>query len=227
MLPKRHFMLRSALALLGVIIIVLILLYLTSLIILMLQDSGVWFLPVFGWRGWYELLRSLPWILVVLLVAFVAILEILVKRYSLAYRQPLLYSAIAIVLFMLLGGAFIASTPFHGRVSDYWEQHGPFSRGFYRALRYPRLENVHRGVILERMDDGFLMENRRSEKLHVRVNSQTRFPLGTNFSEGEGVVVFGKRHGEEIQALGIRSMQEGTLPKGPRRLFRFLPTQAH
>ena len=227
MRPKWHFILRAVLFAMGIIILLLILVYLASLLVFMLQENGVWFLPVFGSRGWYEFLRSLPWILVALLMMFVGVLEVLVRRYSFAYRQPLLYSAIAIVILMLAGGGLVAGTPFHGRFSRFSEENKlPFAGDFYRSLHAQRLKNVHRGIIAGVAVDGFTMKNRHGEQLHIVVTPQTRFPLGTDLNEGDGVLVFGARNDDTVQAVGVRKLDDAdSRAPLPHRPLRFLPTR--
>src|SRR3990167_8644737 len=113
MRPRWHFVLQATLVICGLVIVLLALLFLTSFIIFSLRNTGVWFAPSFGYRGIGVFLTSLPWLLIGLTVIFVVLLEILVKKYSFAYRQPLLYSALALVLIVTIGGVAIAQTPFN------------------------------------------------------------------------------------------------------------------
>ncbi len=205
MRPKWHFILQTILAVLGITLVSLTLLYLVSFIISALRESGAWFVPIFGSRGWFEFFASLPWILVIIAILFIVVLEILVRRFSFGNRQPLLYTAVAIIFLMLIGGALVV--PFHrGLFRAAEEQRLPLVGEFYRGYGTPRVSNTHLGVIFETTKDGFVMEERNNEQLHIVVSSQTRFPLGTEFSVGDAVVVFGNRSGDTIHALGIRQV---------------------
>ena len=82
MRPKWHFALKTILALTGAVILLLTLIYIASFAIFMLRQTGVLFAPTFGFRGGYVFLRSLPWLLISLLVVFIVVLEILVRHYS-------------------------------------------------------------------------------------------------------------------------------------------------
>ena len=89
MRPRWYFILKTILVALGIVMIFLTLLYLISFIIFILRITGIWFAPAFGFEGYGIFLFSLPWLLVIISVLFAIILEVLVKRYSFAYRHRL------------------------------------------------------------------------------------------------------------------------------------------
>ena len=215
MRPKWHFAVRAALMAAGAIILFLALLYLASFVLFVLRRTGVWFVPAFGPSGWYAFLRAIPWILVVVFLAFVATLEVLVRRYSFAYRRPLLISAFGIVLAVLLGGFILERMHFHGRFSGYAERNRlPFAGRLYREFGERRFRNVHAGTITALGEHGFTMENRGGEALTVVITPRTRLPFGMDFSAGDAVVVFGERDDHTVQAFGIRRVDDfGT--RGP------------
>jgi hypothetical protein len=92
MRPRWHFVLMSALIAAGALILVVALLYVISLALFFLRESGVWYAPSFGGRGWFVLLHSAPMLLLVLVAVFALLLEILVRKYSFAYRSSLTVS---------------------------------------------------------------------------------------------------------------------------------------
>src|SRR3989344_3614541 len=98
MRPRWHFVLRAMLYALGVLIAALALVYLASFIMFVLRETGLLFVPSFGFRGVGVFLFSLPWFLILLSLVFVFVLEVLVRRYAFAYRKPLLYSVFGIVI---------------------------------------------------------------------------------------------------------------------------------
>jgi len=206
MRPKWHFILKAILMAVGGIILILCILYLASFIFFVLRQTGVIFVPIFGFRGWYAFLVSIPWLLVLLLLIFIILLEILARHYSFAYRQPLLYFAIAVLLFAIIGGYIVATTHFHDRMFRYSQRHKlPFAGQMYRGYGEQRFKNIHRGIITEITRDGFIMENRRGETLTIIITRLTRLPLGADFSKGDMVVVFGDRENKTVRAIGIRN----------------------
>lgn len=209
MRPKWHFVFKAFLAAIGVIILLLALLYLASFILFILRQTGVLFVLVFGSPGWHAFFVSLPWLLIFLLFVFIVILEILVRRYSFAYRQPLLYSAIGIVIFVLIGGYIVAVTPLHGRLFMEAERNKlPFVGQFYREYGQQRFRDIHRGIITEIIQNGFVIKNRRGEMLTVMITRRTRLPLGADFSEGDLVIVFGNRDDDTVKAFGVQEVDE-------------------
>ena len=113
MRPRWHFVLKTALVSTGGVIVLCAVLYLASFVIFVSRQTGGSFVPIFGSRGWYHFFISLPWVLILLSFIFVIILEILVRRYSFGYRQPLLFSVMGIVVIVVAGGGIVAQTSFH------------------------------------------------------------------------------------------------------------------
>ncbi len=218
MRPKWHFVLKAVLAALGGILLLLAVLYLTSFILFILRQTGVLFVPVFGFGGWHIFFTSLPWLLIFLLMIFIIVLEILVRRYSFAYRRPLLYSAAGIALLAIIGGYIVAATPLHGKLFKNAERGNlPFAGRFYREYGLQRLQNVNLGIIIEITNEGFLIQNRRNDILRVIITPETRFPLGTDFAENDTVVVFGERDDGAVRALGVRKVGDEFGPEPDMR----------
>lgn len=217
MRPKWHFVLKAALGLVGGVMLVLVLVYLSSFIIFVLRRTGVLFAPGFGSRGWYDFFASLPWVLILLAVVFIVILELLVRHYSFAYRRPLLYSVLGIVLVVFAGGIMLEHTPLHGRLFRYARENRlpPPMGHFYRGFGMQRFNDVHRGTVVSSTDRGFIMEDVRGETSTVVISPRTRLPLGADFAVGDTVVVFGEQDGTAIRAFGIREVDAEPEFNGP------------
>ena len=87
----------------------------------------------------------------------------------------------------------------------------------YHSFGLERLDDVHRGIITVITENGFQMENLHGEILTIIVFDETRFPLGTNFKEGDSILVLGRQDNGTIQAFGIRKIGDKSLRK---RLMR-------
>jgi len=208
MRPKWLFVLKASLAVIGVLILLLTILYLASFIIFILRQTGVLFVPVFGYQGWYAFFAHLPLFLIILLIMFIVILELLVRNYSFAYRRPLLYSVLGISILAAIGAFAVANSSFHGGMSKYADKNREtFVGRFYGEYGRQRFGDVHRGIIMEMINNGFTMRNRREEVLTIVVSRRTRLPLGADFSSGDIVVVFGPRDGNEVQAFGVQEIE--------------------
>lgn len=208
MRPKWHFVLRALLAAFGSIILLLTVVYLASFIVFVLRQSGAIFVPAFGLRGVYAFLVSVPWILIVFLFAFIVILELLVRRYAFTYRRPLLYSAVAVLGVMMVGGYTVAMSPLHAKMSTYAEQKQvPVAVDFYRVYGHSRVKQIHAGTIDEFAPSSFILVTRRGELLTVLVTQQTRFvPRRVQLSNGDTVVVLGPREVNVVEALGVHKV---------------------
>lgn len=208
MRPRWHFVLKTILAALGGVILVLTLLYLASFIIFALRQTGVLFVPAFGIEGWFAFFTHLPVVLIILLLIFIIILEILVRHYSFAYRRPLLYSVLGISILVFVGALAVANSSFHGGLSKYADNNkDTFVGRFYGDYGRQRFVDVHRGIITETIDNGFLMINKRDEVLTIVISRRTRLPFGADFSIGDIVVIFGHRDGNAVQAFGIQEIE--------------------
>lgn len=207
MIPRWHFALKAILAALGGIIIALTVLYLSSFIIFALRQTGVLFVPAFGLEGWFAFFNHLPIFLIFLLIIFIVVLELLVRHYAFAYRRPLLYSALGIFVVVIIGALVVANSSFHGGISKYADENEETIVGkIYTGYGRQRFSDIHRGMIIEMLNNGFTMRDRRAEVLTVVVSRRTRFPYGADFSIGDFVVVFGSRDNSLVQAFGIQKV---------------------
>src|SRR5271169_1568998 len=206
MQPKWHFILQAILFATGGIIALLALLYLASFVVFTLQETGLWFAPVFGVAGWYSFFRSLPWLLLLLVAVFMVVLGVLAKQYSFVYERPTLYLFIGIVAFIALGGFLIAQTSFH-RVLFNSARHGnlPILGGFYRGFDAQRFGDIRRGMIIGTTTHGFIVQDDNGQTSTVFSNQQMHFPPGGVSGIGSNIVIFGRRSPSgTINAAGIQ-----------------------
>ncbi len=202
MRPKSYFILRTILVVLIVCLVALFVLYLVSFIVFNLRTSGVWFLPKFGFGAMGVFFRSLPWLLIVIALVLIIVLEVFVKRFPFAYRRPILYSVLGIILLAFLGSFLIAKTPFHPEL--FWrarEGRLPMMGGFYGGLGLPKLADVHQGIVIGITDEGFSIETPRGELLTVVATS-------TDIQENDRVVVLGKRDDNRVEAFDVRKVDD-------------------
>lgn len=205
MRPKWHFVLKGILLLSGVGLLLLSLIYLLSFTLFVLRESGVLFVPGFGLRGMFALVFSSPWLLIVLALVFIIALEILVRRYSFAYKKPLLYSVVGIVFISLVGVTVMAQTTVHERIQQSADQGNlPFIGDVYRAYNQKEGRQVHVGIIEEVTENGYIVSGKRGEELIVNTDQSTRFVNVDEPEVGESIVILGEKKKNEITAQGIR-----------------------
>lgn len=212
MRPRWHFVLKGALLVAGVAVVLLFILYIISFVLFALRESGLWSVPAFGFSGVLLFLFSLPWVLLSATLVSIALLEILVRRFSFAYRKPFLYSLGGIIVIVFFGSAFVAQEEVHDRVWRFTEKrHIPLIDPLYRGYAVPHMKGVHPLTVATTTKHGFMAMDRGGETLEVIVGSDTRFPAGFNFVLGDEVVVIGARVVPEdtddldtIEALGVK-----------------------
>lgn len=207
MRPRWHFVLKTILGVLGGVIVSLVLVYLISLIIFGLRETGILFAPGFGFRGVIVFLQSLPWLLILLVGVFLIVLELLVQKYSFAYRRPLLYSAFAILAVVIVTGWVLTRTPLHGAIMYRIERfHVPVVGQVYRDIREPVFRNAEVGKIIFINPHGFDIENPKQEIIIVTVTPATRILRQVQLETNDYVMVIGNRIGNQIEALGVREI---------------------
>ncbi len=200
MKPRWHFILKTILMVGGALIILLTLIYLISLIGFVLHQSGLTFLPAFGWPGLMILLSSLPWFILAGIIIFIGVLGLLVRHHPISYRKPLIYSLLAILILITIGGLISLEFGFHQNV---WQRinKGPMEFLYRSAMPHP--ENVHIGLIEGMTEEEITIINDLNEKISVSVSSETRFPRGMGFQVGDQVIIWGRRDNGSIRAFGM------------------------
>jgi hypothetical protein len=209
MRPKAHFVLKTVLAALGFVLFILFALYLISFIVFALRISGIWFAPGFGFYGIKIFLVSLPWILISIAIILILILEILVKRFSFAYRRPILYSTFGIIMFVLLGSFIIGQTIIHPRFFEQAQERKlPVAGKFYRDFGAGKFRNAHRGIVSEITENGFKIKTPGNETLDIIITPETRFPFGKDIKENDSVMILGERDNCAVRAFGVRKVDD-------------------
>lgn len=225
MRPRWHFVLKTVLMTLSILIISIALLYVLSFVLFVSRISGGMLAPSFGVRGVGLFLLSLPKAFVLLSILFIVVLEILVRKFAFSYRRPLLYTLLLIGVFVLGGTVMVSFAGVHERVFRFAETNGvPIVGPMYKGYAGRQTKDMYPGSIVSFESDGFIMANKRGEPLRVYVSAQTRLPRGSDFAEGDEVLVVGKRTGVGVYAEGIRRFEFNRAPgRGPAWL---LPTSS-
>lgn len=222
MKPKWHFVLKTILFILGVVIVFLIALYIASFGLFILDESDLWSVPSFGLAGAYIFIKSLPWLLIAMVLGFLIILQVLVRRYAFAYQRPLVFSAIFIGVVVIGGSLFLRSLGVHRGILEYSQHHRtPVAYPLYKKFGQRKNQQVHPGMIIEIHEKDFVLQKISSDVYTVFVTPETRFPRGTRFLLGDKVIVIGNEKNNKIEALGIRKIEHKKMP--PRSMPDMLP----
>ena len=220
MKPKWYFIFRAALFLTGCIFVFLLLLYLVSLGLFVLDEHELWAVPSFGFRGIMLFLTSLPWLLIAFVLIFLLVLQVLVRHYSFAYHRSLFYSALGVLGIVIVGSIIIRQVGFHQTFSEYsLRNHIPLAEPFYERFELDEDNGVYPGTISEMQEKAFLLKNRSEHILEVHIMPNTRLPQGIDFVVGDQVIVVGDKDNDVIEAYGIRKLPPRPL-RGPMKTMR-------
>ncbi len=227
MKPRWHFVLKAALFILGIAIVSLVAVYLLSFVIFALRSTGLSTVPFFGIRGLVLLVVSSPWILIATLGLFLVVLYTLVNHYSFSYKQPLVYSMVGVVLFVIAGASLIGQLSMHERINSFVQQHEvPGLSPLYRDAFELRPDEVTIGTIKELVEDNFTMLSDSGEEVFVIVTDDTNLPLKVRLEEGIDVLVFGDKDNSEITAIGIRPAPPAHQPPTGRGYSKTRPPRS-
>lgn len=209
MKPRLYFVLRGLLLVLGTVVAFGALLYVTSFIVFVLRANGVLGLPAFGLGGIGILFSSLPWMLIILAIVLFIVVELLGRHYTFVYRQPVIYSLLALVVVISAMSFVIDRVDAHPRVSQFLEERRIPGKELYQTFGAPNLKNSVAGVVSAIVSDGLILQDRRGNEWFVATSSETRFPRDTTFAEGDTVLVLGEKNNQEqtIEAAGMRTIK--------------------
>jgi hypothetical protein len=206
MRPRWQFVLQSALLVLGSVTVGLAVLYLASLFVFASRLNGAFYAPSFGVMGLLPFLRAMPWVLIALALLFIAALELLVRHFAFAYRQPLLYSALGVIAFSIVGTSLVLETALHDRLEARAERgDAPFIGAVYRHFG-EKSRDLSVGTLTVFINDGFMLDERRRGMLRIIVGPATKLPADLPLQEGDTVIVLGPEDHGAVRALGVRRL---------------------
>ena len=106
MRPKWHFILKTILRVLSVIILFFALVYLLNFIGLVTHEKDFNLLDLSP-RGMRAFMMAVPWVIVLLSMFLLSVFYILVKKYSFVYKKPLVYSFFGIIFLIVFIGFIV------------------------------------------------------------------------------------------------------------------------
>lgn len=207
MRPKSYFVAHTTLVFAVISLTVLLSIYLASFAVFVLRYSGAWYVPAFGREGVWQFFASVPWILVALLAVCISILEILMRRHTVAYRKPLLLSLGGVFILVCTVGVLVGYTAFHNDLLTRARGNRlPLVGPVYRDLCSRHVNNVEQGVVVSVQEHGFCIHDALGNLIAFVTNPKTKFSHAPMMERGDKVVVFSKRHEEIVRALGVRKI---------------------
>ena len=210
MRPRSYFWLSSALKFLASISLACFAIYLTSFILFYLDITHANRLLGLGIFGIRDLLLSLPLIILSLVVSFSAILLIFSEKYSFSYRNPLLYSVIAVIIIVTLGGYIVYLTPLHNYLMTFEDTPGNhmFLSHIYRSPRHARPHNTVIGIIQDSQPQTFIISVPPFDNYQILYDNNTRFVPADKPKIGDYILVHGNLSPSEAIAWEIITLPQ-------------------
>lgn len=204
MRPRWHFVLLGTLSALGVLFGLAVTAYVVSFMVFVLRINGVLMAPRFGMRGIVPFLLSFPWTLLIIGALLIAIVEVLVRKFSFSYRKPVIYSVIGVVALSLVGSVVVAELGIHQRAYRTAEgSRVPGISRMYQGYAQQRMQHIHVGEITEVVSPGFHIQNPRGHILTIIVTASTTLPQ-VQLNVGDTIAVLGERVDDTVSAIGIQ-----------------------
>lgn len=204
MRPRWHFVLFSAMAVVGSLILVTWLVYLESFIFFVMSGTGIAYVPLFGIKGMLVFLLSAPWLLVALTVLFIVGIHHLVKTYAFCYTRPLIYSFLAIIGFTAVVAYILAQTDMHYKAMERAQDSRlPVVGSMYRQYGLNPNKDVHVGVVSSTTREGFIIQSRVGGEYSVIISRTTKRPPEP-IQLGETVLILGPDEAGTIEAHGVK-----------------------
>ncbi len=182
-----------------------ILVFTITFIIFILRANGTWDLPAFGFHGLVEFLLFFPWLFVPALILFVWLLERFILRHSFAYRLPVLYSAGAVIILVVIASLAVLATPLHRRLFEQASNKQlPVAGGFYRFFGESRPDDFYAGAISSSSPGTYTIITRKGQTLTIQKNPDTQIISTSPLEQGNCVEIIGDEEDGKIIAISIK-----------------------
>lgn len=205
---KLYFFLRAAVAVSGIAILFLALLYIISFILFALSKSGIFLMSPFGFFGIMTILNDLPWKIVLLSLVSLFTLLLLAKNTFSVYRLPLMYLFLFVIGFVGITGLVVAKSQMHPLLLRQMK-HSEKAVGFDFVPRYTRPEShhIHVGTLISTSTGvTFSILGSNGVTSLVRTDKTTKFIDNTNIVQGDEILIFGDKEGSFIVARAVREI---------------------
>ena len=203
---RQYWVWRMVLWGLAIALLAVALVFMVSFVIFSLRSSGVWDLPSFGARGLRDFFAYFPWLFTAAVVLFLWLMERFVRQYSFAYRMPVLYSALGLIIVITGASILVLFTPLHNSLYNF--AHGgsmPFG-GIYRYYSDMHPDDFYVGRLLSVTSTGCNLLDKDGKKVDVIINQGTHFYDQAGLKVGDFVEIVGDDQNGKLTAYAIRKV---------------------
>jgi hypothetical protein len=209
MKSKFHFVFRIAAFVFFLILIFVGIIYFLSFIFFVVfkMNSGS-ALMGFGFRGIESILSAMPWVLILIVLFFVVIFEVMLTRFKFAYRRPIIYSLLIIIV-LFFGLSFcIHHTSFHTNLFMLNKERGlPALGPLYEQYQRMDFKNVYCGIVTAISDTGFEIRWIDNPAVEFEVSVPPDFTKHKTLETGDVVILIGKRNDTVINLIDLTEIE--------------------
>ncbi len=219
---KVYFLARSLLLTSGVLLVVLILVFLLSFILFVDRANGLDWLWGFGFKGVILYLSLQPWILIIISLVLILVIEVAIRHLSFAWRRPLIYSAVGVIILLASFAGLVARTNLHDVLfKNAAENRLSIIGGLYRGFGLRQFKNIYTGQVSQTSASGFVLIRPDNTQIQIKYSNQTHFPNGPIKNDDE-VFVAGRISGQTLEAYGVRKISPNEkIQSGRGRMYRW------
>jgi len=205
MKPKMHFVFRIAAFLFFLILVFVAIVYFLSFIFFVVfkMNSGS-ALMGFGFRGIESIFSALPWVLILIVLFFVVIFEVMLVKFKFAYRRPVVYSLLGVIVLFFALSFLIHRTSFHANLLMLNKERGlPALGPLYEQYQRVDFRNVYCGIVTAVSDTGFEIQWIDNPAVEFEVNVPKDFVKHKDLSTGDVVILIGERNDTVINLIDL------------------------
>lgn len=189
-------------------------LFVLSFAFFSVRASDVRFLLEFGEQGLATYVTVFPWLSFLLALALLLAFEFVVRRFTSAYRFPLLRIFLWILVVGTLGSMLIGLTPLHASLLSAADNNQlPVLGSLYEQMHDSHVDRgVYRGDIVSIAESYFVMAHNDTDRDSDEGSWNIVPPAGFNLrtlSVGEKVYVAGRLRNGVVYAYGVRPLPDG------------------
>jgi len=218
MRPRSFFVLKTGLIATGGLLALLLSLYALSFVFFIFRETGIGYLPHFGGIGILWFIITSPWILIGITGAFLGTLYLLIRHFSFGYKQPAIYTIIALVLVAIAGASIMEYVAMHDKVRQFSRVNNLSAVDRLYEYHIPnRPDRAIPGVITDTNPSNITITTPRNEVLLITISEKTRLPKEP-LVIGQHVFVFGPRVGtSSVEAIGVKPIEGNRFLRQPER----------
>jgi hypothetical protein len=207
MIPKWKFILYSALCICGAVFAFLIAVFFCSLILFLLSNYGLMYMPFFGIMATIHALRDTPFALLVVTFILLMVSEILTKQFAFSFRRPLAITLLSFTFFAALASFIISQTSAHDYIHAYAKNNdlGMLARAYDRPRPFKDIDGISiiRGEVTSVSTSSFSIKVFDGATVTVYASTtQTQKVLLPKLRDD--VIVFGVVTGERFEINAVR-----------------------